>query len=180
MGRSLFFLTGAALIAVVLTGCPREDEAPIVRKQAERYWQFLFRGKIRSAYDMLDEKSQAFISYGEFAQRVGFGLTRAQEVTEYWEAYYPNTQIEVRSVSIKRKQAVVALDLTIPDPKWYPDEAHEEAKRLGLEGNEYALFMIRWQTEALSKGEIPLVKIQESTQLVKEAGEWRVVFSGEG
>jgi hypothetical protein len=179
MRRNLFFLTGAALVAVVLAGCPREDETPMVRNRAELHWQFLFRGETRSAYNMLDEKSRAHITYDEYAQKVGFGLTNIQEVQEYWKAYYPNTQIEVTNVSIKRKQAIVALDLTIPDPKWYPDEAHEEAKRLGLEGNEYALFMIRWQTEALKKGEIPLVKIQESTQLVKEAGEWRVVFSGE-
>ena len=179
MRRNLFFLTGAALISLVLAGCPREDESPIVRKRAAQYWQFLFRGEIRSAYNMLDEKSQAFTTYDEYAQMVGFGRTDIQEVQDYWKAYYPNTQVEVRNVSIKRKQAVVSLNLTIPDPTWYPDEAHEEAKRLELEGHEYALFMIRWQTEALKKGEIPLVKIQESTQLVKEDGEWRIVFREE-
>jgi hypothetical protein len=179
-GYLLLTLFGAAFIFLLLSGCPGEDETPIVRKQAERYWQYLFRGEIRSAYDMLDKKSQVFISYGEFAEKVGFGLTRVQEVTEYWEAYYPNTQIEVRSVSIKPQQAIVSLDLTIPDPKWFPDEAYEEAKRLGLEGHEYALFMIRWQTQALRRGEIPLVKTQESTQLVKEDDEWRVVFTDEG
>jgi hypothetical protein len=178
-GHLLITLVGTAFIFLVLAGCPREDETPIVRRLAENYWQFLFKGEIRSAYNMLDKKSQAFITYEEFAKKVGFGLTRVQEVKDYWEAYYPNTQIEVRSVSVNRKQAIVSLTLTIPDPKWYPDEAHEEAKRLGLEGHEYALFMIRWQTEALRKGEIPLVKIQESTQLVKEDSEWRVIFKEE-
>lgn len=179
MRRNLFFLIGTALIFLVFAGCPREDESAIVRKRAALYWQFLFRGEIRSAYNMLNDKSQAFTTFDEYAQKVGFGRTNIQEVQDYWKAYYPNTRIEVGNVSLKRKQAIVSLDLTIPDPTWYPDEAHEEAKRLGLEGHEYALFMIRWQTEALKKGEIPLVKIRESTQLVKEEGEWRIVFKGE-
>jgi hypothetical protein len=177
MKRNLLLL--AALISLVLAGCPNKEELPIVRQRAERYWNYLYRGRTREAYNMLDEKSRAFITYDEYAQKVGFGRTRVQEVQDYWKAYYPNTQIEVTGVSIKRKQAIVSLDLTIPDPTWFPDEAHEEAKRLGLEGHEYALFMIRAQTEALNRGEVPLVKIQESTQLVKEDGEWRIVFKGE-
>jgi len=177
MKRNLLLL--AALICLVLAGCPNKEEVPIVRQRAERYWNYLYRGETRSAYNMLDKKSQAFITYEEYAQKVGFGRTNIQEVKEYWEAYYPNTRIEVGNVSLNRKQAIVSLDLTIPDPTWFPDEAYAEAKRLGLEGHEYAIFMIRAQTEALKKGEIPLVKIQESTQLLKEDGEWRIVFREE-
>lgn len=179
MKRNLLLLVCAALIAAALAGCPNREEVLIVRRQAERYWNYLYRGRTREAYNMLDKKSQGSLSYPEYARKVGFGPTNLPEVKEYWKAYYPNTQIEVNSVSVQRKQAIVSLTLTIPDPTWFPDEAYAEAERLGLEGHEYALFMIRWQTEALRKGEIPLVKIQESTQLVKEEGEWRVVFSGE-
>ena len=150
-----------------------------MRQRAERYWNYLYRGETRSAYNMLDKKSQGFLSYPDYARKVGFGPTNLPEVADYWEAYYPNTQIEVKNVSVQRKQAIVSLTLTIPDPTWFPDEAYAEAKRLGLEGHEYALFMIRAQTEALKKGEIPLVRIQENTQLVKEDAEWRVVFKGE-
>ncbi|MEA3311143.1 MAG: hypothetical protein U9Q76_02860 [candidate division WOR-3 bacterium] len=177
MKRNLLLL--AALISLVLAGCPNKDEAPIVRQRAERYWNYLYRGETRSAYNMLDKKSQGFLSYPDYARKVGFGPTNLPEVKEYWEAYYPNTQIEVKNISVQRKQAIVYLTLTIPDPTWFPDEAYAEAKRLGLEGHEYALFMIRAQTEALKRGEIPLVRIQENTQLVKEDNVWRIVFREE-
>ncbi len=180
MKRNLLLLVCAALICLLLAGCPNKDEAPIVRRRAERYWNYLYRGETRSAYNMLDKKSQGFLSYPDYARKVGFGPTNLPEVKEYWEAYYPNTQIEVKNVSVQRKQAIVSLTLIIPDPTWFPDEAYAEAKRLGLEGHEYALFMIRAQTEALKKGEIPVVKIQENTQLVKEDNVWRIVFKGEG
>lgn len=179
MKRNLLLLAGAALIAVVLAGCPREDEAPIVRQRAERYWHYLYRGRTREAYNMLDKKSQSFITYGEYARKVGFGPSNLLEVQEYWKAYYPNTRIEAGNVSVRGKKAIVSLILTLPDPSWFQDEAYAEAKRLGLEGHEYALFMIRAQTEALKKGEVPLVRIQENTQLVKEDDVWRIVFKGE-
>ncbi|MCK4232599.1 hypothetical protein KAX06_05690 [candidate division WOR-3 bacterium] len=179
MKRNLLLLVCAALICLLLAGCPNKEEVLIVRQRAERYWNYLYRGETRSAYNMLDKKSQGFLSYPDYARKVGFGPTNLPEVADYWEAYYPNTQIEVKNVSVQRKQAIVSLTLIIPDPTWFPDEAYAEAKRLGLEGHEYALFMIRAQTEALKKGEIPLVRIQENTQLVKEDAEWRVVFKGE-
>lgn len=179
MKRNLLSLVGAALIAVVLAGCPREDEAPIVRQRAERYWYYLFKGQIRSAYNMLDKKSRGTLTYGEYARKVGFGPSNLLEVQEYWKAYYPNTLIEVKNVSVQRNSAIASLTLTIPDPTWFPDEAYAEAKRLGLEGHEYALFMIRAQTEALKKGEVPLVRIQENTQLLKEDNVWRIVFKEE-
>ncbi|TET23420.1 MAG: hypothetical protein E3J71_02260 [Candidatus Stahlbacteria bacterium] len=179
MKRNLLLLAGAALIAVVLAGCPQEDEAPIVRQRAERYWNYLYRGRTREAYNMLDKKSRGTLTYGEYARKVGFGPSNLLEVQEYWKAYYPNTRIEAGNVSVQRKQAIVSLILTLPDPSWFQDEAYAEAKRLGLEGHEYALFMIRAQTEALNRGEIPLVRIQENTPLVKEDAEWHIVFREE-
>ena len=179
MKRNLPLLVCAALIAVALAGCPNKDEVLIVRQQAERYWNYLYRGETRSAYNMLDKKSQGFLSYPDYARKVGFGPTNLPEVKEYWEAYYPNTRIGIGNVSVKRKKAIVSLTLTIPDPTWFPDEAYAEAKRLGLEGHEYAIFMIRWQTEALKRGEIPIVRIHENTQLVKEDNVWRIVFREE-
>jgi hypothetical protein len=179
MKRIMLLIGAATLLAAALAGCPREDETPIVRQQAERYWAYLFRGRTLDAYKMLDEQTRGYLSYMEYAQKVGFGKSQITEIQDYWKAYYANTEIVINDVSIKRKLAIVSITLTIPDPSWFPDEAYTEAQSLGLEGHEYALFMISAQTKALQRGEIPQVLIEESTQLLKESGQWRIVFKDE-
>lgn len=176
MKRDLIALAGLVL-AIFMIACPGENQTQEASRTAERYWELLFKGEIRSAYNMLSEESKIAITYSDYSKKVGFGISNIKEIEEYWDVYYRNTNIEVKSAYVKGKTAVVSLTLTIPDPKWFPDEAYAEAQRLGLEGNDYALFMVRAQTQAMQKGEIPPVKIDESTMLVKEADEWRVVFT---
>lgn len=170
----------AAGLILTLAGCPGEDEIPEISNRAERYWNNLFHGYTRNAYDMLDSGSRGFIAYADYARKVGFGPSGLQEVKEYWMAYYPLTAVEVNSVSVKGRKATVTLTLTQPDPTWFPDEAHAQAEEQGLEGNDYALFLLRAQTEALLTGKIPIVKIQENLQLIKEDDVWWVVFDDEG
>jgi len=174
-----FKTLGLALAAlVVLTACPREDTSAI-KERAVTYWENLFRGKLRAAYEMLDTRSRGFITYPDYARKVGIWPTTFKEVQDYWKAYYPLTGVEARDVSLTRNTATVALVLTQPDPTWFPDEVHAEAKRLGLEGPDYALFLLRGYTQALLEGKVPIVRIRETTRLVKEDDQWWIVFEYE-
>jgi hypothetical protein len=172
-----FRLIIALIIVIVsLVGCPK-DEIPEVKEVAGKYWFFLFSGQIRPAYNLLNSETRNNLPYGDYARRVGFGPTGIQEVKDYWNAYYPQTEIEVGEAAVKKDRAVVAVTLTQPDPKWFPDEAYQKSVELGLEGNEQARFIIKAHTDALNAGLVPIVKIQESTNLVKEGEDWKVVFT---
>ncbi len=179
MIRRLAAFLGPWLV-LLLGACPGKDESPLVKDTAAGYWNHLFKGEIRAAFNMLDKGSRQFMNYSQFANKVGFGSSGVTEVKEYWKAYFPLTDVDVKSVTVRKDAASVSLILTIPDPKWFPDEAQMEAERLGLVDQEYALFMIRAQTDALKQGKIPTVRISEVTNLVKEEGSWKVVFKDEG
>jgi hypothetical protein len=179
MIRRLSLILGPALL-LFLCACPGKDESQLVNDTAVSYWNYLFKGEIRSAFNMLDVSSKQTMNYSQFSKKVGFGSNTKEEIKEYWKAYYPLTGVEVKTVSVRKNSATVSLTLTIPDPQWFPDEAQLEAEKRGLKGQEYALFMIRAQTDALKQGKIPTVRISEVTSLVKEDDTWKVVFKDQG
>lgn len=179
MNRKSLVILGAAFV-LLFAACPGKDESPVVLQTAVNYWNFLYKGETRAAFDMLDKGSKQIMNYSRYSRKVGFGPGSFDETREYWKAYYPLTNIEVNTVSVRKEVATVSLTLTIPDPTWFPDEAYQEAEKLGLKDQEYALFMIRAQTEALKQGRIPTVRISEVTNLLKEDGSWKIVFKDEG
>lgn len=180
MNRLVLLAAAGALILTSAAGCNNQEDKEAASQTAVRYWNNLFSGNTRSAYQMLDKKSQGFLPYPDYSRKVGVGPVTAPEIEAYWDAYFPNTQIEAREVYLKGKQAGVTLDMTIPDPTWFPDKARLEAESKGLEGEEYATYILQAQTRALEEGRVPLVRIEETTRLVKEGQTWKVVFTEEG
>jgi len=172
-------LYGLTAVAFLVAGCKKADETAIIKKLATGYWEALFQGETRTAYEMLDSKSQTYIVYGDYTRKVGFGPGKRPEVDEYWAAYYSLTQIEVTSVVIDRKgeSAVVSFTLTQPDPTWFPDEAVREADSLGLTQDVKGKYVLKAMTKALKEARVPIVKTAENTKLVMEDDEWRVVFN---
>jgi len=174
IGLTILFACG-----FLTTGCKEEDESGIIKAVAKGYWEALFRGQTRRAYEMLDSESQGFTVYTDYARAVGLMPSQLPEIQEYWAAYYPHTLVEVHSVVIdkKTKTAVASLSLTQPDPTWFPDEAVAEAEELGLDGVEKGLFVLGKQTEALKEGRVPIVQIPENTKLRKEEDKWRIIYT---
>ncbi|MBN2381192.1 hypothetical protein JXM67_15440 [candidate division WOR-3 bacterium] len=179
MNRSLSIFLGLGLLVLASSQCKKTDEVPVIKETARNYWDALFRGQTRAAYEMLDSESQGFIVFPDYARKVGLYPSSIKEVRDYWEVYYPLTEIQIQSATFDRKTktAVVSLVLTQPDPKWFPDDAVAEAESLGLEEGEKGRFVLRAMTEALREGTVPVVKIAENTRLIKEEDEWRIVFT---
>ncbi|NLI99070.1 hypothetical protein GX441_10485 [bacterium] len=180
MTRKAFLVSIACGAAFLWVACPAKDESTAVRSAVVQYWGYIYQGATRSAYDMLDSESRNRITYRKYAEKVGFGTSNIPEIKEYWKAYQTMTNIEIKNVAVQGGRANADLVLTIPDPKWFPDEAYAESQRLGLKDQEYALFMIKAQTQALKEGRIPLVRLMETTNLVKEGEAWKIVFVDEG
>jgi hypothetical protein len=180
MIRKFFLVSITCVAAFLWIACPAKDESPAVRSAVVQYWDYIYQGATRSAYDMLSGESKNSITFREYAEKVGFGTRNMPEIKEYWKVYHTMTNIEIKDIAVQRGRANAELVLTIPDPKWFPDEAYAESQRLGLKDQEYALFMIKAQTQALREGRIPLVRLMETTNLVKEGETWKIVFVDEG
>lgn len=168
--------TSLALLILAFTACPRKDEAPAVREAVLNYWNYLYRGEIQEAYDMLAQESKAGMTVQQFSRLVGLGTRRLPEIEDYWKAYFPLTQVRVGDVYVEKKSAKATVVLTQPDPKWFPTRAYEEAEKLSLKETEKALYLLRATTDALNRGEVPRVVITRVMKLVKEGDSWRIIF----
>ncbi|GEM_PF-2194395 len=167
-----------AILALSFIGCPankKEDEREI-REKAVSYWNYIFQGNADAAYNLLDRASRTSITYSDFARKVGYGPTQHRVIKAYWKAYYPQTEIKIDAVSISRKKALVSLRFRQPDPTWLPEGVDREADSLGLKDFARGIFIIEKQTEYLSNAQVPIVTIVETTELIKEDNQWRVVF----